>query len=354
MTKGKMKKHKKVLNKLKINRKPADKTPLDNRITNENLADHREEVLDSARKYKYPLRQPKHRLVKISLIIAIAAIVGFFVYCTAALYRVKTSSPFLYQVAKVIPFPLARIGSDFVSYESYLFEINHYEHYYRTQQSVDFNSESGKRQLEQFKKRAVQQVINDAYVKEIASEKGINVSDKEVNDRITLIKSQNRIGSSDKEFQDVLREFWNWSVNDFKRSLKQQILEEKVKAALDSEATDKAQKALADINSGKDFAVVAKKVSEDPSTKNSGGEFGFNINKNNRDISPATVDALFKLKPGQTSGIINVGYGLEIVKNLSQKDGSIKAAHIIFNFKDINDYLGPIKDQKKARTYVSF
>lgn len=341
------------IKKLKIKRKKAEK-PLDNRITNENLAEHREKVLDSARKYIYPLRQPKHRLVKISLAIATAAIVGFFAYCSVALYKFKTSSSFLYQVTKVIPFPLARIGSDFVSYESYLFEINHYEHYYKTQQNVDFDSESGKQQLQQFKKRAMQQVINDAYVKEIAQEKGISVSGQEVDARVKLIKSQNRIGSSDKEFQDVLREFWNWSVNDFKRSLKQQILEEKVKAALDTDAQTRAEKALADINSGKSFAKIAEAVSEDPSTRKSGGEFGFDINKNNRDISPATVEALFKLKPGEVSGVINVGYGLEIVKNLAQKGDSIKAAHIIFNFKDLNDYLGPIKDRKKARTYINF
>lgn len=349
-----MKKPKKIISKIKVRRKKTEKAPLENRITNENLADHREEVLESARKYKYPLRQPKHRLVKISLSIAIAAIIGFFAYCTIALYKFKADSPFLYQVTRVIPFPLARIGSDFVSYESYLFEINHYVHYYQTQQDVDFKSESGKQQLEQFRKRAMEKVIDDAYVKEIAKEKGISVSEKEVNDRINLIRSQNRIGSSDKEFQDVLREFWNWSVDDFKRSLKQQILTEKVTAALDTEVSAKAQKALDEINKGKDFKAVAKQVSEDPSTKNSGGEFGFDISKNTRDISPSTVEALFSLKPGQVSGVINVGYGLEIVKNLAQKNDQIKAAHIIFNFKDVNQYLGPIKDQKKARTYVSF
>lgn len=348
-----MKKHKKIIKRLRIRRKKAEK-PLDNRITNDNLADHREEVLDGARKYKYPLRQPKHRLVKISISIAIIAIVGFFTYCTLALYKFKADTPFLYQVTKVIPFPVARIGSDFVSYESYLFEVNHYVYYYKTQQNVDFSSESGKQQLAQFKKRAMQKVINDAYVKEIAREKGITVTNQEVNDRINLIKSQNRIGTSDKEFQDVLREFWNWSVSDFKRSLKQQILTEKVTAALDTDAQAKAQKALEEINSGKDFEKIAKGVSEDPSTKNSGGEFGFLIDKSNRDISPETIDVLFKLKPGQVSGVINVGYGLEIVKNLEQKGDSVKAAHIIFNFKDINQYLGPIKDQRKARTYVSF
>lgn len=355
-----MSKRKKIISKLKIKRNQSEKPQLENRITNENIADHREEVLDSARKYKYPLHQPKHRLVKISLGIAVVAIIGFFSYCAIALYKVKSDSSFLYQVTKVIPFPLARIGSDFVSYESYLFEIKRYEYYYRTQQNVDFSSDSGRQQLQELKKRTMEKVINDTYVKQVAKDKGISVSNQEVNERINLMKSQNRIGSSDKELNDVLREFWNWSVDDFKRYLKQEILSEKVTAELDTDAHTKAQKALDEINSGKDFAAVAKQFSEDPSTKNTGGEFGFNIdrnNRNNRDISPSTIDELFKLKPGGVSGIINVGYGLgelEIVKNLAQKDDQIKGAHIIFNLKDINKLLGPVKDQRKARTYVNF
>lgn len=344
--------HRKIVNK--IRRKKSDKTPLERRITTDNLADHREEVLDTGRKHIYPLRQPKHRLVIISITIASAAVTGFFAYSTLALYKFKSNSNFLYQVTKVVPFPLARIGSDFVSYESYLFEVNHYQHYYQTQQDTDFNSDAGKQQLQEFRKRAMEKVINDAYVKELAQEKGISVTEQEVNDRVSLIRNQNRIGSSDKEFEDVLREFWNWSVNDFKRSLRQQILTEKVIAELDTDVRTKAQNTLKEINGGKDFAIVAKEVSEDPSTKDKGGEFGFGIDKNNKDISPKTVEALFQLKPGQVSGIINVGYGLEIVKNLQQKDDKIKAAHIIFNFKDINQYLGSIKDQRKTRTYVSF
>ncbi len=346
-----MKKHKKIINK--IRRKKQEKQ-LDNRITNENIADHREEILGAGRKHIYPLRQSKYRLVTISLILISLVVVTFFSYCIVALYKVKSDSGFLYQVTKVVPFPLARIGSDFVSYESYLFEVNHYTYYYKNQQQLDFNSDTGKQQLQEFKKRAQEKVINDAYVKQIAKQKGISVSDKEVDDRIAMIKSQNRLGSSDKEFESVLREFWDWSVNDFKRSLKQQILTEKVIADLDTEARTKAQNALNEINSGKDFAIVAKEQSEDPATKSNGGEFGFDIDKNNRDVSPATVEALFNLKAGEVSPPINVGYGIEILKNIEQKEDKIKAAHIIFNFKDINYYLSSTKDQRKARTYITF
>lgn len=343
---------KKKLNKL-VRRTPSE-VDRPQRITNENVAEHREEVLGRARRFIYPLQHSKHRLVVISVSLLALSIVIFFTYCALALYRFKDNSDFLHQVTRVVPFPVARIGSDFVSYEDYLFEIQHYTHYYETQQDVDFDSENGKQQLAEYKKRALDKVINEAYVRELAGQKGIYVSDAELDKAIETIRGQNRLGSSDREFESVLRDFWDWSPDDFKRSLRQQLLNEKVIAELDHESRTKAEDALRRLRDGEDFAKVAREVSEDTSTKDSGGSFGFLIDKNNRDISPNTVEALFALKPGEFSGTINIGYGLEIVKNIEQKDDKIQAAHIVFNFKDLSSYLGEIKDQRPARTYISF
>lgn len=346
---------KKVVSKLKKkSRKEQPQTTLPStRITNDTVAVHREEVLGQARKYIYPLRQTKHRLVTISLSILLAAVVVFFSYCMLALYKFKSDSTFLYKVTQVIPFPAARIGSNFVAYENYLFEINHYTHYYRTQQSLDLNSEAGQQQISEFKKRALDKVINDAYVKELAESKGITVSDREVEDRITVVRNQNRLGANEKEFQSVLKDFWNWSESDFKRSLKTQILSEKVVAAYDADTQNKASIALTQLKNGKDFAALASEVSEDPISKANGGDYGFLIEKTNRDISPTTIDALFGLKDGEHSEVVNVGYGLEIVKRLKTEPGDkIQAAHIVFNFKDINDYVNDLKDKQKARVYL--
>lgn len=343
---------KKKLNKLI--RRPQEDTNKPARITNESIAEHREEVLGRARRFIYPLQHSKHRLVIISVSLLLTALVIFVSYCVLALYRAKSNSEFLYQITKVVPFPVARMGSDFVEYENYLFEIQHYTHYYETQQDVDFDSESGKQQLAEFKKRALNKVVNDAYVREIAQQRGISVSDEEVDEAIEVIRSQNRLGSSDREFESVLRDFWDWSIDDFKRSLKQQILNEKLIAELDTDARAKAEDALSRLRAGTDFAKLAREVSEDTSTKSAGGDFGFAIDKSNRDIPPKTVEALFSLKPGEFSEIVNIGYGLEIVKNIDQKDDKIRAAHIVFNFKDLNEYLDSIKDERPARTYISF
>ncbi len=342
------------MKKLKFKKRLKKEKKLDHRITNDNLSEHREEVISSARKYKYPLRQSKHRLVIISLTIFFLAVVSFFTYSVLALYKFKSESAFIYQITKIVPFPLARIGSDFVSYESYLFEINWYKHYYETQQDVDFNSESGEVQLADYRKRASQKVINDGYVKKLARERDISISAEEIDEEVEIYKSQNRLGANDDQLKTVLSDYYGWSIDDFRSTLKLKLLTQKVVADLDAETKQKADDAIAQLNSGKDFAELAKEVSEHPVTSNNGGEFAGLIDRDNIDISPGTVNALFNLEPGEVSGVINVGYGLEIVKNLEEQNGKIKAAHIIFNFKNIDEYLGEIKDRVETRTYITF
>lgn len=322
------------------------------RITNETVAEHREAVLKGARKYILPLQHSKHQIVIITTSLFVIAVVGFFAYTTLALYKFQQTSTFLYRVTQVVPFPVARSGGDFVMYENYLFELRHYMHYYESQQKLNFNDENGKQQLDAFKAQARQKVVDDALVHDLAKANSVSVSDKEVTDQINLVRNQNRLGENDEVFEDVLNDYWGWNVNDFRRSLKQQLLARKLVAKLDTETTTRANAALAELGGGADFAAIAKKYSDDAPTKDNGGEYGSQIDRTNRDLSAQTVDALFKLQPGQTSGIINTGYTLEIVKNIETTGDRVRGAHITFTFKDINTYLDPLKETQKTSLYI--
>lgn len=321
------------------------------RITNETVAEHREEVLKSARKYKYPLQHSKHRIVLISTGLFILTGVVFFSYCALALYKFQTNSTFLYRVTQVIPLPVARTGGKFIAYENYLFELRHYTHYYETQLKVNFDNGKDKEQLDQFRKRALDKVVNDAYVKQLVAEHNISVSDQEVNDQITIVRNQNRLGSSEKVFEDVVKDYWGWTVDDFKRSLRTTLLAQKVVAKLDTQSNQKAESALAELKSGASFADVAKKYSDGP-YKDSGGEVGFPIDRTSKEISAQATDALFKLQPGQTSEIINTGYTLEIYKNIETNGDKIRASRIVITYKSIDTFVNDLKDKQKFTQYI--
>lgn len=330
---------------------PVGEAPVP-RITNESIAEHREEVLGTARKYIYPLRHSRHRVVKISIGLLVTAFVLFFVGCVIALYKMQNTSTFMYSVTRIVPFPVAKAGSSYVSYDSYLFELRHYMHYYQSQQGVNFKSDDGKRQLANFKQQSLDQAVSQAYVKRLAAEHHLTVSNQEVNDQVALVRAQNRLGSSDEVFRNVLSEFWGWSVSDFKRELKNEILEQKVIASLDTATNKRANDVLSQLQGGADFATIAAQVSDDAATKGNGGEYGFPIDRSSRDISPRAVEQLYKLQPGQYSGIINSGYYLEIDKVLEVNGDKLRAAHITFSYDDIDTYLKPIEQQHPTRYYL--
>ncbi len=322
------------------------------RITNTTVPEHREEVLSSARKFIYPLQHSKHKIVLISISIFIITIISFFTFSTISLYKLQSTSTFMYKVTQIIPFPIARVGSNFVAYENYLFELRRYQHYYETQQKLDFNTESGQQQLKEFKKRALDKVINYAYIKDIAAEKNIKVSNQEIEDQIKLLQEQNRLGNGDKVFEDVLQDYFGWSREDFKRYLGQELLTQKVVASLDTETQAKAKSAYAELQKGKNFGAVAKKYSDDQASKNNGGELGFTVTRTNRDLTPIATDTLFQLKPGKISKVINTGYSLEIFKLIEKKGDTVKGAHILLNFKDISAYTNDLKEKKPSRAYI--
>jgi parvulin-like peptidyl-prolyl isomerase len=325
------------------------------RITNHNVAEHREDMLSGARKYIYPLQQSKHKIVLISTGLFLTVVIVFSILCVLFLYRFQTTSGFMYQVTRVISFPIARSGSTFIAYENYLFELGHYIHYYENQQQLSFETEAGQAQLNSYKQRALDKVINDAYIKKIAKEQGISVNSAEVDEQIRIAREQNRLGSNDEVFEDVLRDFWNWSIDDFRRSLKAEILEQKVLRALDTETSAKATEVYARLTAGEDFAELAAEYSEDISTKEAGGEFGF-VNKSNRNVSQQTVDTLFSLGEGQTSGVTTVpygtGYALAIVKNLEKQEDQSRGAYIIFQLQDIDTLLNDQKEKQPYRLYL--
>ncbi|CAN5387190.1 hypothetical protein BH09PAT4_BH09PAT4_08360 [soil metagenome] len=341
------------LTKLSLRRKPApEKTTVVPKITNESIAEHREEVLGRARKFASPLRHSRNRIVKLSIGIAITTLIIFFIGSCLALYKFRSTSSFTYGITRIIPFPVAYADGRFVSYESYLFELRHYIHYYQTQQNVNFSTSSGQRQLAVLRQRSLDQAIDRAYVAKLAKQHDVHVLPAEVNAQVDIARNQNRLGASDGVFQSVLKDFWGWSVSDFKHELKLELLDQKVAATLDTATTKRAQNVYKQLQQGADFAKLAQVQSDDTTTKKNGGTYNFTITEANRDLSPLVVQEAFKLNQGEMSSIIDTGYTLEIIKVLKVSGQKRQVAHIAFNYKDISTYVQPLRKQHKPTSYI--
>lgn len=317
------------------------------RITNETVAEHREDVLRGARKYKYPLAHSKHRIVIISTALLAIAVIGFFVYSITALYKLEDSSAFIYRVTQVVPFPVAKAGGSYVAYENYLFELRRYEHYYQTQQQVNVVKNG---QLAAYKPQALNEVMQDAYIKQLAAQNGVSVSSTDLNAELSSLQAQNQ--SSSQELADVTSKFFGWSINDLKRELGQELLAQKVAAKLDTATQAHAANVLKQLQDGGNFSTLATQYSDASDKANSGQYADTAITAASTDVPPAVVRQLQAMQVGQVSDVIEAGNTLEIVKLLADNGGKMQAAHISFNVTPISTYVAKYEKTHPSHVFI--
>jgi peptidyl-prolyl cis-trans isomerase D len=72
-----------------------------------------------------------------------------------------------------------------------------------------------------------------------------------------------------------------------------------------------AEAALARIRGGEDFEAVAREVSEDPGSKDKGGDLGFFPRGQ---MAPPFEQVAFSLEPGQTSEVVRTDFGFHVLR----------------------------------------
>ncbi|CAA9522157.1 MAG: Survival protein SurA precursor (Peptidyl-prolyl cis-trans isomerase SurA) [uncultured Segetibacter sp.] len=77
----------------------------------------------------------------------------------------------------------------------------------------------------------------------------------------------------------------------------------------------------------KKFDQLAKSYTEDPGSKESGGQY--NINRNDKIWDPAFLSAAFKLKEGQVSQVVKSKFGLHIIQMVSRSGDDAVIRHIL-------------------------
>jgi len=228
-------------------------------------------------------------------------------------------------------------------------------------------------EVQDLKMQLLNQMINDEILMEMATKDGLGATDSEVDLKFNEFKSQ----YSEEAFQEQLKT-QAMTVDDIKRELrKTQSIEklvnkeitskiavseveikdfyEKNKASFNlpptyhllhilvtpaqeievkntkrddaknpAEAVAKAQKLAVAIQSGQDFAVVARDYSEDANSAPTGGDLNFQPLEAIANIDPRLGEVVRQLKPGETSPIVQSRYGYHIVKLVEKDEGGQK------------------------------
>ena len=88
----------------------------------------------------------------------------------------------------------------------------------------------------------------------------------------------------------------------------------------------KADSILALIRAGEDFATLAKRFSEDPGSKDQGGDLGW---QRASMWVPEFAAALMRLRLGEVSSVVETAYGYHIIKLEKVRGGERQARHIL-------------------------
>ncbi len=223
----------------------------------------------------------------------------------------------------------------------------------------------------QLKHRILEAMIDDKLIYEQAKLDSVTVTDEEVNRQLEQ-RIQNlidQVGSKDKveklygmsiskirnEFRDDMRKqlmiqkekqdkFGDLKVsplevrefyNEYKDSL-QEVPEEvtlshifivpKPSEKAKKEAYAKAEALEDSLKHGANFAELAKKYSQDPGSAPDGGDLGW---ASRGQFVPQFEHAVYALKPGEISGIVETQFGYHIIQLLQRRGDMVHARHIL-------------------------
>jgi len=222
----------------------------------------------------------------------------------------------------------ATVNGQPISMAEYQRELTRARAFFISQGMADPNTEEGRQFLAQVGRQLLeQQLIADVLMEQAARRLGITVSDEEVQ---AAVEAAFKDMGGEQALQDLLASQGMTREEFLKQqrtlllaqALQEQVIgqvgptAEQVHARLISVKTEaEAQKAMARVRAGEDFAQVAREMSQAASSAEGGGDLGWFP----RGIMPPEFDAVvFTLEPGQISPIIPTADGYHILQVLER------------------------------------
>ncbi len=351
---------KKLTSKLTRKKQPSKKPT---RITNETVAEHREQILSGARRFKYPVQYTKYRLVISAIAIGFVVLILAVVFSWWQLYKVQTTSDFFYRLTRMVPVPVATVDGEDVRYGDYLLNYKSSETYLSTAEQLDKNSTSdnAKSQFDYIKAEAMNNAVTAAYASKLAREENISVSEQQVDAAIKRLRQttspQGEI--SQEAYDRSAEQLYGLSPEESRYNVRRSVLWQEVSYSIDDRARQASKEAESLIANTKasgatiKLEVIAsalkKKYPEIEVIANSSW-----VKKNNPDGGMAAAAA--KLKKGNVSGPIKnfSGDGYYFVQLLGENEaGEIRYAQIRIPLLEFASRIKKIKADGRVKYYIT-
>lgn len=329
------------------------KEQVPSRITNETVAEHREQILAGGRKFKYPIQYARHKLVMNALIVSFVALVLLILVGWWQLYPMQNSSAFMYRFTRIIPVPVAQVNGEFVPYRDYLVQYRGSEYYLNKYGEVKLDSDDGKTQLNYVKRQSLDKAERIAYARQIARKSNIIVTSKDVDDFIDHERNTINGRVSQETYDASIRMLYDQSVTDYRLSVKNGILKNKVAFAVDKEAAELVKKAepLVRTTQG-DFAKVVEQLAVDK-TKAAIGQSGM-VDGTSR-YNGLRVSQVAKMTKGELSGPLQstTDDGYYFVKVIDKTDTQVNFAYLHIPLSKFSKDFVDLQTAGKVKEYIS-
>lgn len=340
---------KKLINKVRRRKQPLQPPA---RITNETVAEHRERILAGGRRFKYPVQYARHKLVFNTVIITISALIILTLVGWWQLYIVQNTNTFFYQVARILPLPVATVDGEQVRYGDYLMYLRSSLHYLRQSEQINLSTKDGQRQADFIKRQSMDNVIADAYAQKLARERGIVIKDSQIDQVIAQDRDTANGRISQEAYDASALTILNWLPNEYRQDAKSKLIRQEVAYAIDTYALKTQQQAAQLLAQSAELERVAEQLGGDGDGKVTVGTSGL-VPLTNRDGGLSTAAA--KLQPGQVSPVIKTttGDGYYFVKLLEKTDTQINYAFLRVPLTELNKRLSAVKKDGKIKEYIS-
>lgn len=340
---------KKILRK---RRSKTEEAAPPSRITNETVAEHRERILAGGRRYKYPIQYARHRLVIVTIAIAIVSIILIILAGWWQLYVTQSSTPIIYRVTQIVPVPVASVDGQPVRYSDYLMYYNSSIHFLQKSEQLVLTSEDGKRQADFQKRQNLDIAIRNAYAEKLADELGIVVEPEQLErmnqEHLTMANGP----ISQETYNASTKSLLGWTPEEEQRSTKSQILKSNVAYKIDTEASQKVERAAELLQAyNNDFPKVATELGGEDDGMVTAGVSGLVPLINN---DGGLTETARKLESGQVSSVIRstTGDGYYFVKLLEKTDTQLNYEYIRIPLTEFDRRLRELREQGKIHEYI--
>ena len=323
------------------------------RITNETVAEHRERILASGKKFKYPHQYVRHKLVINATIIAVLTVLLIVALGWWQLYVAQNTTNFMYRVTRVIPVPVASVDGELARYSDYLMRYRSQELWLKNQGQLGLSNADGRRQLDYIKRTVLEGVELDTYAAKRAKELNITVSDRDIDQVIDQNRNTSTGRISQEVYDNSTKATLGYGPDEYRHIIRQSLVRQKVAYQVDSTAKQTAEQVQSELK--KTTPPNMQAIVEALSTQGRKVEFGASglVPKNNQD--GGLSQAALKLKDGQVSGLVTstTADGYYYVQMISETDRQVSYQFIKIPLTVFANNFATLKKQQKITEFIT-